>query len=104
MRFIVLVEAWLNLVCSSDNFKPESIDSTKSGLINVKRGSDSASVSVQRSSTQVRLMFFPSCKSLTLQQANEIHLFNGIEQPAKEWECVLIYDEETGVRDCLLVA
>jgi hypothetical protein len=33
-----------------------------------------------------------------LAQAGESHVFVGSEMPAKEWECVLIYDEETGVR------
>lgn len=28
---------------------------------------------------------------------DEKHLFSAVEQPAQNWECVLIYDEETGV-------
>lgn len=35
--------------------------------------------------------------SLLLEQPGEIHVFGGAEHPAKEWDCVLIYDEETGV-------
>jgi len=62
------------------NFKPESIDSSKPGTIDIKRGRDSTSVTVERSSAQ----------------AGEGHVFVGNEMPAKEWECVLIYDEETG--------
>lgn len=30
-------------------------------------------------------------------QARESHLFKGTEQPVKEYDCVLIYDEEMGV-------
>lgn len=36
-----------------DNFKPESIDSSKPGTIDIKRGKDSTSVTVERSSAQV---------------------------------------------------
>lgn len=30
-------------------------------------------------------------------QARESHLFKGTEQPVKEYDCVLIYDEDLGV-------
>ncbi|KAH7888098.1 RNA polymerase II transcription elongation factor-domain-containing protein [Phlebopus sp. FC_14] len=62
------------------NFKPESIDPAKHGSIEVKRGKDTTSVTVERPSTQ----------------AGENHLFKGTEQPVKEYDCVLIYDEELG--------
>jgi hypothetical protein len=62
------------------NFKPPSIDSTKPGNIDVKRGKDSTSVTVEHSSSQ----------------PGEGHVFVGYEQLAKEMDCVLIYDEETG--------
>ncbi|KDQ65014.1 hypothetical protein JAAARDRAFT_28677 [Jaapia argillacea MUCL 33604] len=62
------------------NFKPESIDPSKTGSIEVKKGKDNTSVTVERASTQ----------------AGENHIFVGAELPAKEWECVLIYDEELG--------
>ncbi|KAG2148022.1 RNA polymerase II transcription elongation factor-domain-containing protein [Suillus clintonianus] len=62
------------------NFKPESIEPSRSGTVEVKRGKDSTSVSLERPSTQ----------------AGENHLFKGAEQPVKEYDCVLIYDEELG--------
>ncbi|KAG1753172.1 RNA polymerase II transcription elongation factor-domain-containing protein [Suillus lakei] len=62
------------------NFKPESIEPSRSGTIEVKRGKDSTSVTLERPSTQ----------------AGENHLFKGAEQPIKEYDCVLIYDEELG--------
>ncbi|KAF8845585.1 hypothetical protein BDN67DRAFT_918894 [Paxillus ammoniavirescens] len=62
------------------NFKPESIDRDRPGSIEVKRGKESTSVTVERPSTQ----------------AGESHLFKGTEQPVKEYDCVLIYDEELG--------
>jgi hypothetical protein len=62
------------------NFKPESIDPDKPGTIEVKRGKESTSVAVERPSTQ----------------AGENHLFKGTEQPVKEYDCVLIHDEEFG--------
>lgn len=62
------------------NFKPESIESSRSGTIEVKRGKDLTSVTLERPSTQ----------------AGENHLFKGAEQQVKEYDCVLIYDEELG--------
>jgi hypothetical protein len=56
---------------------------------------------VERSSVQVDLQRDASCNWIVadiLTQAGESHVFLGSETPAKEWECVLIYDEETGVR------
>ncbi|KAG1858236.1 RNA polymerase II transcription elongation factor-domain-containing protein [Suillus tomentosus] len=62
------------------NFKPESIEPSRSGTVEVKRGKDSTSVTLERPSTQ----------------PGENHLFKGGEQPVKEYDCVLIYDEELG--------
>lgn len=62
------------------NFKPESIEPSRSGTIEVKRGKDLTSVTLERPSTQ----------------AGENHLFKGAEQQVKEYDCVLIYDEELG--------
>ena len=44
----------------SDNFKPESIDSTKPGSIEIKTGRDSTTVTVERSSSQVSAPPLPS--------------------------------------------
>ncbi|KAH9950083.1 RNA polymerase II transcription elongation factor-domain-containing protein [Amylocystis lapponica] len=63
------------------NFKPESVDSTKAGTIEAKKGKDTTNVSVERASTQT---------------GEGGHVFVGTEQPAREWDCVLIYDEEMG--------
>lgn len=38
---------------TADNFKPESIDPTKPGTIEVKKGKEKTSVTVERASTQV---------------------------------------------------
>ncbi|KAG8218308.1 RNA polymerase II transcription elongation factor-domain-containing protein [Butyriboletus roseoflavus] len=62
------------------NFKPESIDPDKPGSIEVKRTKESTSVTVERPSSQTR----------------ECHVFKGSEQPVKEYDCVLIYDEDLG--------
>ncbi|CDO74118.1 hypothetical protein BN946_scf185043.g168 [Trametes cinnabarina] len=65
------------------NFKPESVDPTKPGSIEVKRPRDEAgptSVNVVRPSTQ-----------------NDHGVnFVGQEKAAREYDCVLIYDEELG--------
>ncbi|KAF8121336.1 RNA polymerase II transcription elongation factor-domain-containing protein, partial [Boletus edulis] len=62
------------------NFKPESIDPDKPGSIEVKRTKESTSVTVERPSAQVR----------------KAHLFKGTEQPVREYDCVLVYDEDMG--------
>ncbi|KAG6331711.1 hypothetical protein ID866_7379 [Astraeus odoratus] len=62
------------------NFKPESIDPDRPGSIEVKRGKESTSFTLERPSTQL----------------GETHVFQGVEQPVKEYDCVLIYDEELG--------
>jgi len=69
------------------NFKPPSIDSTKPGTIEVKRGQNSTSVTVEHASSQ----------------AGEGHVFVGREEPAKEMDCVLIYDEQTEVEGFITI-
>lgn len=39
-----------------------------------------------------------------LYQANDVQQFEGEQKPAKEWECVIIFDEEFGVRPSLIPA
>ncbi|EIW82454.1 hypothetical protein CONPUDRAFT_153325 [Coniophora puteana RWD-64-598 SS2] len=63
------------------NFKPESVDSDKPGSIDIKRSSECTNVVIERASTK----------------ENERHIFKGTELEAKEVECVLIYDEDSGV-------
>ncbi|TFK56198.1 hypothetical protein OE88DRAFT_1652841 [Heliocybe sulcata] len=65
-----------NFHCCRYNFKPESIDLTRPGAIEVKKGN----ATVERGSTL----------------PGESHLFLGPETPSKDVECVLIYDEELG--------
>ncbi|TFY80632.1 hypothetical protein EWM64_g3382, partial [Hericium alpestre] len=60
------------------SFRSESIDSTKPGTIEVKKGKESTSVRVERPTSN----------------DGEAIIFTGDEKPAKEWDCVLIYDEE----------
>ncbi|KAI0260962.1 RNA polymerase II transcription elongation factor-domain-containing protein [Gloeopeniophorella convolvens] len=60
------------------NHKPPSIDSTKPGTIEAIPGAEVTTVRVERPTTN----------------ANEVIVWKGEEKPAKEWECVLIYDEE----------
>lgn len=62
------------------NFKPPAIDSTKTGTIEVKRGKEKTQVAVEHSSSQ----------------AGEAYVFAGTETQAKEWDVVLIYDDESG--------
>ncbi|KAJ7590810.1 RNA polymerase II transcription elongation factor-domain-containing protein [Mycena floridula] len=59
------------------NFKPSSVDVTKSATL-VKDAN--SKLVVEHQSTQ----------------EDEVHVFLGEEVPAKEWLCVLIYDEENG--------
>ncbi|CAA7269011.1 unnamed protein product [Cyclocybe aegerita] len=63
------------------NFKPSSIDNTKPASIEIKKGTENSQVVAE----------YPSKES-----NNEVHVFNGTEQPAKDIECILIYDEDTG--------
>ncbi|KAH9970834.1 RNA polymerase II transcription elongation factor-domain-containing protein [Lactifluus volemus] len=60
------------------NHKPASIDPTKPGTLEVS-GREVTTVRVER----------PTANN------NEVIVFKGEEKPAKEWECVLIYDEAT---------
>ncbi|PBL01946.1 hypothetical protein ARMGADRAFT_1158563 [Armillaria gallica] len=63
------------------NFKPSSVDTTKSGTLEVRKNQgDSATVTVEHPSTQ----------------PGELHRFNGNENGAKDYACVLIFDEQTG--------
>ncbi|ETW84529.1 hypothetical protein HETIRDRAFT_473198 [Heterobasidion irregulare TC 32-1] len=62
------------------NFKPESIDPTKPGTIEVQQGKEGTGVRVERPTSQL----------------NEAHEFEGDEKPAKDFECVLIYDPGMG--------
>ncbi|KAG6855476.1 hypothetical protein H0H87_002316 [Tephrocybe sp. NHM501043] len=57
----------------TDNFKPPSVDSEERGKVTVEGNN----VTVERPSTQ----------------SSEAHKWIGQEAPAKEWDCVLIYDE-----------
>lgn len=62
-------------------------------------GKESTGVMVEHPSTQVRN--FLSCgrshRAHSSVQEGESLIFTGTEEPAKELDCVLIYDEETGV-------
>ncbi|KAF8211615.1 RNA polymerase II transcription elongation factor-domain-containing protein [Mycena galopus ATCC 62051] len=65
------------------NRKPPSLDTTRPGTIEVSRGKDTTTVVVEHPSSQ----------------PGESHLYSGTvrtESSAKELDCVLIYDEETG--------
>lgn len=59
------------------NFKPSSVDPSARGKVSVKKFNDATTVSVERPSTQ----------------PGETYTFTGSEIHAKEWECVLIYDD-----------
>ncbi|KDQ20597.1 hypothetical protein BOTBODRAFT_26601 [Botryobasidium botryosum FD-172 SS1] len=61
-------------------FRPESVDATRPGRIdNLQPLSDGRSTfQLERGGTQ-----------------NERHIFTGTQQIPKDWECVLIYDEDT---------
>lgn len=61
------------------NHKPPSIDPTKPGTLEVNPGREVTTVRVER----------PTANN------SEVVVFKGEEKPAKEWDCVLIYDEAT---------
>ncbi|KAL5530437.1 hypothetical protein ACEPAF_6695 [Sanghuangporus sanghuang] len=62
------------------NFMPESVDTSKPGVVELTT-KDITHVRVERAS----------------QQSDEVHVFRGKEEPAKEVECVLIFDPESGL-------
>ncbi|THH11278.1 hypothetical protein EW145_g751 [Phellinidium pouzarii] len=63
------------------HFLPESVDATKQGIVELTNNKDNTDVRVERASYQ----------------SDEVHVFRGKEESAKEVECVLIYDEESGM-------
>ncbi|KAJ7179559.1 RNA polymerase II transcription elongation factor-domain-containing protein [Mycena filopes] len=64
------------------NFRPPSLETTKPGSIQINRAKDAASSTV--------IVEHPSS------QPGETHVYTGIENPVREVDCILIYDEETG--------
>lgn len=62
------------------NFMPESVDVGKPGVVELTR-KDFTAVRMERAS----------------QQSDEVHVFRGKEEPAKEVECVLVFDPESGM-------
>ncbi|KAH9938669.1 RNA polymerase II transcription elongation factor-domain-containing protein [Fomitopsis serialis] len=62
------------------NFKPEGVDSTKVGSIEIRRDTEVTSVMVEKGS----------------ERPDEAYLFTGKEEAVKDWDCLLVYDEETG--------
>ncbi|KIM42881.1 hypothetical protein M413DRAFT_26852 [Hebeloma cylindrosporum] len=59
-------------------FRSQSVDRTKPATVEVKPGTDQVIVEYQST------------------VPDEIHQFIGTEQPSKDVECILIYDEDTG--------
>jgi hypothetical protein len=85
-----------------DNHKPASIDPAKPGTLEVNPGREVTAVRVERPTAHVRNYprrptHHPHAHVLMLfsLQDNEVVVFKGEEKPAKEWDCVLIYDEAT---------
>ncbi|KIY45144.1 hypothetical protein FISHEDRAFT_61320 [Fistulina hepatica ATCC 64428] len=60
------------------NFKPPSVDATKPGNLSITRSGDTSQATVTQPS-----------------QTGDTHMFIGSASPAKEVDCILIYDEET---------
>ena len=89
----------------TDTSELESIDLYKPGTIEVKREGERKKATVERASTAVsRLILRTStasaCGTFTYglcQQPGEGQLFTGTEAPAKDMDCVLVYDEDLGV-------
>ncbi|GJE84745.1 EAF domain-containing protein [Phanerochaete sordida] len=61
-------------------FLPESVDLAKPSTAQVRKGEANRKVDLQRGSVN---------------NDDEVHLFDGTETTSKEWDCVLIYDEES---------
>ncbi|RDB19562.1 hypothetical protein Hypma_013385 [Hypsizygus marmoreus] len=59
------------------NFKPSSIDPGERGKISIKKGKEHSTVEVERPGIQ----------------PGDAFMFTGQETQAKEWDCVLIYDD-----------
>ncbi|KAF5322862.1 hypothetical protein D9619_001245 [Psilocybe cf. subviscida] len=62
------------------NFKPVSIDTTKPATLDIKKGATNTQVVAE----------YPATHS------GQVHPFDGSELRAKDVDCVLIYDEDTG--------
>ncbi|KAI0052595.1 hypothetical protein FA95DRAFT_1241971 [Auriscalpium vulgare] len=62
------------------NFKPESIDPTKPGTVEVKKVQEKTTVRVERPTAVPNLA----------------QVFYGEQRPTKEFDCILIYDEDLG--------
>ncbi|EKM59601.1 uncharacterized protein PHACADRAFT_205821 [Phanerochaete carnosa HHB-10118-sp] len=63
-------------------FMPESVDLAKPGTAQVRKGEEHKNVNLQRGSVN---------------SDDEIHQFHGVETASKEWDCILIYDEDSKV-------
>lgn len=77
------------------------MDTAKPGVIEFRKTEEKTSVKVERANTQVRdclyVLSIPLITSVG-QNNDEVHLFFGQENPAKDVDCVLIYDEDSKVR------
>ena len=91
----------------TDNFKPESVDADGAGTVETRRKDEAgqSSVTVVRPSQQVR---HPSPNYIIITRSTLYYLqsgtgisFTGTEVSAKEFECILIFDETDGVRNLL---
>ncbi|PPQ84881.1 hypothetical protein CVT25_004624 [Psilocybe cyanescens] len=63
------------------NFKPLTIDTTQPATLEIKQGAESTHLKAEYHSTV---------------NPEGLHPFSGTETPAKEIDCILIYDTETG--------
>ena len=78
---------------------PESVDTSKPGVLELTT-KDITTVRVERASQQVNrcgVRCKPRLIARPLAQSDEVHVFRGKEEPAREIECVLIFDPESGV-------
>ena len=89
-----------------DNFRPESVDATKPGTVQVHDADDGKlAIKMTRPSTKVRhslpgVSSLPAPAHPPARQENETHRFKGRGMPMRDVECVLIFDEDTNVRLC----
>lgn len=85
--------------------KPISIDHTRPATLEVRKSPDNGVFAkAEFPSVNVRCLFKPTSSINISYQPGDAYAMVGEETPAKEVDCLLIYDEVTNVRASPIVA
>ena len=75
------------------------MDTSRPASIEVKKGPENTQIFAEFPSKEVcNEVLIRSVRLMLIIWQNEVCTYAGTEIPAKEVDCILIYDEETGVR------